>query len=250
MSREVRVYSNSLLLSRALAERVANVAEKAFAARGRFVVCLAGGSTPRAAYELLTTQEYTSLVDWQNAYVFWGDERCVPPESPESNARMVRETLLNFVPVPVNHIYRIHGEMEPELAARQYDETLREFFRHRMASALPRFDLVLLGMGSDGHTASLFPGASVLREQTRWVAAHHVPSLDAWRITLTPPALNAAANVIFLVAGAEKAETVRSVLEGPEIPGQLPAQLIKPENGSLLWLLDDHAASRLASVKY
>ena len=250
MTREVRVYSNALLLNRALAERVASISEKAIAARGRFVVCLAGGNTPRAAYELMTTQEYTNLIDWQNAYVFWGDERCVPPESPESNARMVRETLLNFVPVPVNHINRIHGELEPEIAAQEYEKILRGFFRNRAGSEKPRFDLVLLGMGVDGHTASLFPGTPVLSEQTRLVAAQYIRSLNTWRVTLTPPALNAAANVIFLVAGSEKADTVKSVIEGPEIPNQLPSQLIKPENGNLLWLLDEAAASRLTSVKY
>lgn len=249
MTREVRVYQNTNLLNRALAERFVTISERAIAARGRFVVCLAGGNTPRSAYELMTTQEYTSLIDWSNAYVFWGDERCVPPESPESNVRMVRETLLNFVPVPINHINRIRGELPPVQAAEQYDRTLRDFFRDRMNSGKPRFDLVLLGMGADGHTASLFPGTTALREEKRWAVANHVPSLDAWRVTLTAPAINAAANVIFLVSGAEKAETVKSVLEGNENSAQLPAQMIKPENGHLLWLLDDPAASRLATQK-
>jgi 6-phosphogluconolactonase len=249
MTREVRVYQNTNLLNRALAERFVTISERAIAARGRFVVCLAGGNTPRSAYELMTTQEYTSLIDWNNAYVFWGDERCVPPESPESNVRMVRETLLNFVPVPINHINRIRGELPPVQAAEQYDRTLRDFFRDRMNSGKPRFDLVLLGMGADGHTASLFPGTTALREEKRWAVANHVPSLDAWRVTLTAPAINAAANVIFLVSGAEKAETVKSVLEGNENSAQLPAQMIKPENGHLLWLLDDPAASRLATQK-
>lgn len=249
MSREVRIYQNAGLLNRALAERVVTISESAIAARGRFVVCLAGGSTPRSAYELMTTQEYTSLIDWSNAYVFWGDERCVPPESTDSNARMVRETLLNHVPVPINHIYRIHGELPPIQAAEQYDQTLREFFRNRMNSGKPRFDLVLLGLGADAHTASLFPGTTALREEKRWAVANHVPSLNAWRVTLTAPALNAAANVIFLVSGADKAETVKSVLESPANPEQLPAQMINPPDGRLVWLLDEPAASRLASQK-
>jgi 6-phosphogluconolactonase len=249
MSRQIRIYQNTNLLNRALAERFVSISESAIAARGRFVVCLAGGNTPRHAYELLTTQEYASLIDWNNAYVFWGDERSVPPESSESNARMVRETLLNHVPVPVNHIHRIHGELSPVQAAEQYDRALREFFRNRMGVDKPRFDLVLLGVGADGHTASLFPGTSALREENRWVVANHVPSQNAWRITLTTPAFNAAANVIFLVAGAEKAETVKRVLESPGNPFELPAQIIQPQDGSLIWLLDEPAAARLTSQK-
>ena len=249
MTRDVRVYPNTGLLYRAVAERFVSISERALAARGRFVICLAGGSTPRGVYELLTTQEYTSQIDWNNAYIFWGDERSVPPESVDSNARMARETLLNHVPVPVNHIYRIHGELPPVQAAEQYDRTLRDFFRNRMSIDKPRFDLVLLGMGADGHTASLFPGTSALREQERWVVANHVPSLNTWRITLTASALNAAANILFLVAGAGKAAMVKSVLEGPDDPVSLPSQLIAPENGALIWMLDEPAAARLTNQK-
>ncbi|HLU10134.1 MAG TPA: 6-phosphogluconolactonase [Oceanobacillus sp.] len=250
MAREVRVYQNAGQVNRALAERFASISSKAIAARGRFVVCLAGGNTPRGAYELLTTPEYTALVDWQSAYVFWGDERCVPPESMDSNARMVREALLNHVPVPVNQVHRIRGEIDPIQAAEEYDKTLRDFFRNRMQSGKPRFDLVLLGMGVDGHTASLFPGADALREDKKWAVAHQVKTLNTWRVTLTPAALNAASNVIFLVMGADKADTVKRVLEGEPNPEELPAQIIKPENGNVLWLLDEHAASKLATVKY
>jgi 6-phosphogluconolactonase len=250
MTKEIRVYQNAGQVNRALAERFASISGKAIAARGRFVVSLAGGNTPHGAYELMTTPEYVALIDWQSAYVFWGDERCVPPESLESNARSVRETLLNHVPVPVNHIHRIRGEIDPEQAAEEYDKTLREFFRNRMQSGKPRFDLVLLGMGVDGHTASLFPGAPSLHEEKKWVVAHKVKNVDLWRITLTPVALNAASNVIFLVMGAEKADMVKRVLEGDPNPDELPAQSIKPVDGNVLWLLDEHAASKLVTVKY
>jgi 6-phosphogluconolactonase len=250
MTREVRVYQNAGLLNRAVAERFFSISDKAVAARGRFVTCLAGGNTPRGLYELLTTPEYTSLIDWRSAYVFWSDERCVPPESLESNARMVRETLLNHVPVPVNQIHRIRGEIDPQQAAEEYDKALRDFFQNRMQSGKPRFDLALLGMGLDGHTASLFPGAPALHEEKRWAVAHHVEKMDTWRVTLTPPALNAAANVIFLVMGADKADTVKRVLEGEQVPDELPAQIVKPENGNVTWLLDEAAASKLVKVKY
>lgn len=250
MTREVRVYQNAGQVNRALAERFVSISSRAVAARGRFIVSLAGGNTPRGAYELLTTAEYTALIDWQNANVFWDDERCVPPESLESNARAVREALLSHVPVPVNQVHRIRGEIDPVQSAEEYDKTLRDFFRNRMQSGKPRFDLVLLGMGADGHTASLFPGAESLHEEKQWVVAHQIKTLNTWRITLTPVALNAASNVIFLVMGADKADTVKRVLEGDQTPDELPAQIIKPENGNVLWLLDEHAASKLVTVKY
>jgi 6-phosphogluconolactonase len=250
MAREVRVYQNAGQVNRALAERFVSITSKAIAARGRFVVSLAGGNTPRGAYELLTTSEYTALIDWQNANVFWDDERCVPPESLESNARTVREAFLNHVPVPVNQIHRIRGEIDPIQAAEEYDKALRDFFRNRMQSGKPRFDLVLLGMGVDGHTASLFPGAESLREDKKWAVAHQIKTLNTWRITLTPVALNAASNLIFLVMGSDKADTVKRVLEGEPNPEELPAQIIKPENGNVIWLLDEPAASKLETVKY
>lgn len=250
MAREVRVYQNAGQVNRALAERFVSISSKAIAARGRFIVSLAGGNTPRGAYELLTTPEYTSLIDWQSGYVFWDDERCVPPESLESNARTVREALLNHVPVPVNQVHRIRGEIDPIQAAEEYDKVLHDFFRNRMQSGKPRFDLVLLGMGADGHTASLFPGAPSLREDKKWAVAHQIKTLNTWRITLTPVALNAASNVVFLVMGADKADTVKRVLEGEPNPEELPAQIIKPESGNVLWLLDEPAASKLVTVKF
>jgi len=173
-------------------------------------------------------------------HVFWGDERCVPPEHPESNYRLAREALLDHVPLPLANIHRIHTEREPAQAAADYERTLRRFFGPGNA---PRFDLVLLGLGTDGHTASLFPGTPAVQEHERWVVAHYVPSLAAWRVTLTPAVLNAADQVTFLVAGAEKAGVLDRVLNGPCQPDVLPAQVVRPAGGSLLWLVDAAAQS-------
>jgi 6-phosphogluconolactonase len=204
-------------------------------------VALSGGSTPRATYALLATVEFASLVDWPRVHVFWGDERCVPLDDPDSNYRMARETLLDHVPLPTRNVHRIRGEMDPEAAAQAYAAELRAFF----GTQWPSFDLVLLGMGNDGHTASLFPGSATLHEDTRAVVAvtAHYEDRPAHRVTLTPPAINSARQVVFLVAGAAKAETLQAVLEGPA--DRFPAQFIRPTSGQLAWLVDSAAASRL-----
>lgn len=246
---EVRVYPTVQRQARACAEQIVDIARKAISARGRFTIALAGGGTPRLTYQLLATEEYISQIDWRDSYVFFSDERCVPPESKDSNARMARETLLNFVPVPLSHIYRMHGELEPQQAAEQYEKALRDFFERRLGLRSPGFDVVLLGLGADGHTASLFPGTPALSALGRWVAANEVPALKSWRITLTAEAINAAENVLFLVSGAEKAEAVKRVLEGPHQPELLPAQLIRPATGSLYWLLDAESAALLTSAQ-
>jgi 6-phosphogluconolactonase len=178
-------------------------------------------------------------VDWARVHVFWGDERCVPPDHPESNYRLAREALLDHVPLPPANVHRIPTEQEPVQAAADYEQTLRRFFG---PGSVPRFDLVLLGLGTDGHTASLFPGTPAVHEYERWVVAHYVSSLPAWRVTLTPAVLNAADQVTFLVAGEEKAGALKQVLAGPYQPDVLPAQVVRPAGGSLLWLVDDAAA--------
>ena len=200
-------------------------------------VALAGGSTPRAAYALLAAEE----VDWSRVHVFWGDERCVPPDHPDSNYRLAREALLDHVSLPAGNVHRMRGEMEPEAAAQAYAAELRAFF----GTQWPSFDLVLLGMGNDGHIASLFPGSAALRETARPVVAVTAEYQDrpAHRVTLTLPAINAARQVLFLVTGAAKAETLWAVLEGPA--ERFPAQLIRPTSGQLTWLVDTAAASRL-----
>jgi 6-phosphogluconolactonase len=240
MSR-VDIFPDAAGLARAAADLFVARAGDAIAARGRFAVALAGGSTPRLTYERLATAEYAAHVDWERVDVFWGDERCVPPDDPASNYRLARETLFAQAPIPAENIHRIRGEAAPEVAADEYEELLRDYFRQRDA----RFDLAFLGLGEDGHTASLFPGAPALREGQRWVLAQHVEELRQWRVTLTPAALNAAACVAFLVSGAGKAERLRQILAGPHQPKALPAQLIRPVHGEVRWLVDAEAAARL-----
>jgi len=217
--REVRILPDAKRLAIATAENFVALAGEAIAARGLLSVALAGGSTPRAAYALLATEEYAVRVDWSRVHVFWGDERCVPPDNTDSNYRIARETLLDSVPLSAQNVHRVRGEMAPEDAASDYGKTLRLFF----GDDLPCFDLVLLGMGSDGHTASLFPGTTILHEETRWAVAHYVDSAHGWRVTLTPVVISGALNVIFIVSGKAKAERVAQVLKGPYPPEALPA---------------------------
>lgn len=221
-------------------------AASAIASDGWFSVALAGGSTPESTYRLLATEPYAERVDWSRVHVFWGDERCVSADDPQSNYRMTRETLLERVPLPAENIHRMPGERGPEEGARAYAAELAAFFGSRW----PAFHLVLLGMGRDGHTASLFPASQALQVQDRPVAG--VTAGEAGgriaRITLTAQAINAADHVVFLVAGVEKAATVKGVLEGP--PDQYPAQRISPTSGRLTLLLDREAAQRLERTKW
>src|SRR5213594_4751785 len=229
----------------ALAETAANLiidaATEAVRERGRFMLCLAGGETPRKTYALLALPAFSERVRWDRTWAFFGDERVVPPDHAESNYRMAHETLLSRVPIPTAHILRMRGEeADADSAAAAYAASLTEVFGTRRGE-LPRFDLVLLGLGVDGHTASLFPGSPVLREVFRTVAAVHVAAAQIpQRLTLTFPVLNAAARVIFLVAGAEKAKIVRTVLSEP---ARLPAALARPTDGELVWLTDRAAAA-------
>ena len=238
---EVRILPDAERLAIAAAEHFVALAGEAIAARGLFSVALAGGSTPRAAYVLLATEEYAVRVDWSRVHVFWGDERCVPPDHLDSNYRMAREVLLDHVSVPQQNVHRLHGEACSGDVEALYEVELRKVFR----AGVPRLDLVMLGMGQDGHTASLFPGTEVLDEQRLWVVAHYVDSVLGWRVTLSPLVINAARNVIFIISGADKSDAVREVLEGPSQPYLLPAQLVNPDEGHLLWLLDEEAAALL-----
>lgn len=240
------VLADPMAIAEEGAERFAGAAGEAFARAGRFTVALAGGATPKLLYTLLATEPYGRHLPWQETHVFWGDERCVPPDHPESNYRMAHEALLRHLPIPSEQIHRMCGEEpDPERAAAEYEERLRTAFPGQ-AGAVPRFDLVLLGMGADGHTASLFPHTEAVREQQRWVVRNYVPKFQADRLTLTAPAINGAATVLFLVAGDDKAAALQAVLEGPAAPERLPAQLIRPTAGRLVWLVDRAAASRLA----
>jgi len=209
---------------------------------GSFIVALSGGSTPRDTYLRLGTGALVSKMMWSRVQILWGDERCVPPDHVESNYRMARETLLDRVPVPAENVHRIRGEDDPATAAGVYEATLRALLG-TLAGA--RIDLVLLGLGEDGHTASLFPGSAAVHEQTRWVMAARASAASMWRITLTPAVINAAADVLFLVSGGAKAGILRRVIEGPRRPEELSAQAIAPSNGRVRWYVDAAAAAEL-----
>ncbi len=244
-AREIRVYKDVAELASQTAEEFSRLAQACVAAHGRFTVALAGGSTPKAAYELLASEPYCSQLPWDCIHVFWGDERPVPPDHPESNYSMAHEAMLSKVAIPGANIYRIVAEEGAQQAADAYETTLRMFFGLE-GSALPRFDLVLLGMGPDGHTASLFPGTTVVHEETRLVAAPWVEKFNSFRITMTPPVLCNAAHVVFAAGGAEKAETLCQVLQGDYQPDHYPSQVIKPRHGTLLWLVEQATARLLA----
>lgn len=243
---QVRVYPTRSAAAHAVAAQFVATAEKATTARGRFSVVLAGGATPRDVYRLLASDEYAPMVAWQKTHVFWGDERAVSLNDPENNAHMARETLLNYVPIPVENIHRIQSQLTPQEAADDYERTLRAYFSTRGMSE-PRFDLVLLGMGAEGHIASLFPRTPVLQERSRWVVATYVEPKHTWRISLTPVALNAASKIIFLVIGEEKAQALKQALSEPKRPDDFPAQVINPPQGQVLWIVDKAAAAVLDS---
>lgn len=231
-------------LSQIAAAEVVRLATEAVEARGRFTVALSGGSTPRRLYQLLVEQDKLCPLPWGAIHLFWGDERHVAADHPDSNYGMANAELLTRLPIPAANVHRIPAEIaNARAAAGSYEETLRSFFR-LAAGELPRFDLVLLGMGPDGHTASLFPGTAALDEERQLVVGQWVQALETWRITLSPPVLNNAADVFFLVAGEDKAAALREVLEGPRHPSTYPSQLIRPTRGNLLWLVD-RAAARL-----
>ncbi|MBN1665758.1 MAG: 6-phosphogluconolactonase [Anaerolineales bacterium] len=226
----------------ALAEAAAHYfvacARESIAEHGRFTVALAGGSTPQALYAQLATIEFASQVSWEKVHIFWGDERCVAASHDDSNFRMASETLLKHAPIPEGQVHRLPGELDPKEAAQSYESLLQTFFTPQQA----RFDLIWLGLGSDGHTASLFPGSKALEEKQRWVVANYVRKLSAWRLTMTIPLINQAARVAFLVSGPEKAAVLRRALAGRYAPEEIPAQLVRPERGQLRWFVDRAAA--------
>jgi 6-phosphogluconolactonase len=235
------VYDDFETLSQAAAGLFVQQAQQAVKDRGRFSVALSGGHTPQHMYQLLAGPPFDEGAPWQQIDIFWGDERCVPPYDPRSNERMAREALLDHVPVQPEHVHPIRCARAPEKTAEQYEMLLRDFFAGRP----PQFDLVLLGLGENGHTASLFPGTPALDEAVRWVADVYVREPGLHRVTLTAPLINQAAVVAFLVTGEDKAQVVRDVLQGPSDPSRLPAQLIQPQDGQLHWLLDVGASSLL-----
>jgi 6-phosphogluconolactonase len=248
---DVQVFTDETELVSAEAERVVALAGEAIRARGRCLVALSGGSTPRPLYQLLATERFAKRIDWSRMHLFWGDERCVPPDHPDSNYRMAREAMIDHLPIPPGNVHRVRGEDPPEQAADEYERLLRQFFGPDAVPART-FDIVLLGLGLDGHTASIFPGTAAMSETRRWATAVHVPQQrDTWRVTLTTVVLNAAADVTFLVAGRDKASRLREVLQaddGRSARGRpaLPAQMLNPVRGALHWMVDAGAAAELA----
>ena len=233
----VQIHETPEQLAEAAARAFVERAAEAIAERGRFAVAFAGGSTPKATYEILA-RDHAEQVDWPNVHVFFGDERTVPPDHGDSNYRMARGALLDRV--PVGSVHRMRGELPPDEAAASYERELKEFF----GGELPVLDLVMLGIGEDGHTASLFPETSALEVTDRPVVANPVPKLDTTRLTLTVPVLNAAREVHFLVAGGDKAEALEEILEGDADPRAYPAKLVRPTGGPI-WMVDRAAAGSL-----
>lgn len=242
---ELRRLTTPQDLFQAAAEEVIRAANDAVVKRGRFTIALSGGSTPKNLYTLIAANAGSSL-PWERIFFFWGDERHVPPEDAESNYRMAKETLLSKVPVPTGNIFRVPAEIPDATAAGEaYEGTLQKFFALGLGE-FPRLDLILLGMGPDGHTASLFPETAALQEKSRLVVANWVEKLKASRITLTLPVLNSARCVAFLVSGSDKATALREVLEGSGPAEKYPSKLVRPTDGKLIWFVDRAAASELS----
>ncbi len=246
-SSEILICAGAVELAREAARRFAELAEVFVSSVGRFTVALSGGSTPRAMFSVLAEQPVADPLPWHSIYFFWGDERCVPPSHAESNYRMAEETLLSRVSVPRENIFRIPAEdPDHDRAATNYSQTIGRFFNLTEADSL-RFDLVLLGMGADGHTASLFPGTTALGVNDRIAVANYVEKFQAYRITLTAATINSAYNIIFLVTGEDKAPALKEVIEGARNPERYPSQLIEPRFGTLLWMVDEAAAKLLSN---
>lgn len=251
----VKIFPDIESLNLFAAEKFVAIAEEAIRQNGRCAVALAGGSTPKALYRLLSSGKFKDEIQWSKTFFFFGDERNVLAVDAESNFRMGRENLFAPLGIADENIFRWQTELrDAPLIAADYEHKIVKFFDLDAESSategsgrsFPRFDLILLGMGADGHTASLFPFSEALGEKKKIAAPNRVEKLNATRLTLTAPALNAASNIIFLVAGADKAETLRDVLEGEFWPEHLPSQMIQPKNGDLFWLVDDRAAANLS----
>ena len=243
------VESDPAALARRAAHHLVEMASEAAEANGRARIAISGGSTPKAAFQLLAdpNEPFRKHMPWEDVELFWVDERTVPPDHPDSNYRMTREALLDHVPLHPQQVHRMEGELQPEVAAARYESELRNTFRLEGAET-PRFDLISLGMGDDGHTASLFPHTAAIHEMSRLVTANQVPQKDTWRITLTWPVINQARSVFFLIAGTDKASVLHEVFTGPRDPERLPSQLIWPSSGILTLFLDKAAAALLPAT--
>lgn len=241
----IRIFNDYESLSRGAAAVVVDLADQAIEARGRFSIALSGGHTPKRTYEILASEPLRKNVNWESVQVFWGDERCVPPDDPRNNARIAWETFLASVPIPKGQIHPVQSDLPPAKAAARYESELKSFFGEHP----PVFDLILLGLGENAHTASLFPHTPVLNEKNSWAAEVYITALDMYRVTLTAPLINQAREVVFLVSGAEKAPALQNVLEGAYHPHDYPAQLIRPNGAHPTWLVDKAAAHKLVTLK-
>ncbi|QJD80169.1 6-phosphogluconolactonase [Spirosoma rhododendri] len=241
---ELIIKKNPTDLAKAAADLITKRITDALKTQDRFTIALSGGSTPKALHELLAKQPYVEQIPWAQLHVFWGDERYVPIDDEQSNAGMAYDTLLGHVYTPEDQIHVWKTDLEPQEAAADYDRTLHEYFGETGES----FDLVLLGMGDDGHTLSLFPGTEVVHEKTAWTAAYFLTKQDMYRLTLTAPIVNRAKCVLFLVAGPKKAAPLKEVLKGAYNPDLYPSQEIKPTDGELIWLVDEKAAADLSQT--
>lgn len=239
---DILTFSDIERLSYAAADYTVKVAQEATASRGRFTIALSGGTTPKKLYGLLATEPYRSQIDWAKVEIFWSDERCVPPDDAESNYHMAHEVMLSKLPLSASQIHRMPAdEADRDAAAEKYTQEMQRVF----GETLPHFDLLQLGMGPEGHTASLFPHQPSLHEQQRLVMSVTVPKPPPPRLTFTPPLLNAARHILFLVTGGEKADAIQAVLEGNRQPDEYPAQIVQPTQGEVTWMLDNSTAAKL-----
>ena len=238
----IRTFSNTEQLTYAAADYIANVAQESIASHGHFTLALSGGSTPKKLYGLLATEPYRSQIDWEKVQIFWSDERCVPPDDTESNYHLAQEVMLSKLPLSPNQIHRMPAdEADRNAASEKYSQEMQNVF----GEVLPHFDLIQLGMGPEGHTASLFPHQPSLHEKQRQVIPVIVPKPPPPRLTFTPLILNAARHILFLVTGTEKADAVQAVLQGDYQPDEYPAQIVQPPQGEVTWMLDNPAAAKL-----
>ena len=238
---ELQVYKDAQQLSQATAKWIADLIAETLSVRDRFTIALSGGSTPKLLHKILAAPPYRDHIDWSKMHIFWGDERAVPFEDDRNNAKMAYDTLLNFVPVPASQIHVMRTDIGPEESALEYEKILHQYFDKTSNT----FDLVLLGMGDDGHTLSLFPGTAIIHEEKAWAKAYFLSAQDMYRITLTKTIVNRAAHIAFLTTGAGKAHALKEVLKGDYNPDLYPSQEIKPVNGELHWFVDEAAAASL-----
>ena len=238
---ELHIFDDKEIMSEQLASWIAHLVQDTLKNQDYFTLVLSGGGTPKLLFEKLASGEYKNKIDWKRVHIFWGDERAVPFDDDRNNAKMAYDILINHIDVPSGQVHIMRTDIEPKLAAEEYETILHQYFDKTSNS----FDLVLLGMGDDGHTLSLFPGSPIIEEHEHWVNSVYNQQQKMYRITLMPVVVNKASNIVFMVDGAKKANILQRVIEGPYIPLKLPAQIVKPSNGELSWFLDKAVAKEL-----